>query len=65
MIINTKTGKLMTTKEINEKGKPFTIDDFDRTNQVKKITNAQWKQRYSFKNNNGILVTKSKHNNKQ
>jgi len=57
----------MTTQKINKKGKPFIIDDFNRTNQVTKIINSnkQWKQRYSFKNNNGIQVTKFKNNKKQ
>jgi len=64
VIVNTKTGKLLTAPEINKRGTEFILDDYDRTSQLKKIegNNPQWGQRYSFKDNSGIVVTKSKNN---
>jgi len=64
VIVNTKTGKLLTAPEINKRGTEFILDDYDRTSQVKKIegNNKQWGQRYSFKENSGIVVSKSKNN---
>ena len=66
MIINTLTGKLLTSPKLND-WETLILDDFDRTSQVKKIKNSnkQKHQRYSFKNNNGIKITFSKNNKKQ
>lgn len=66
VIINTLTGKLLTSPKLN-KWKPLILYDFDGTNQVKKIkkSNKQKHQRYSFKNNNGIQITFSKKKKKQ
>jgi len=61
VIVNPKTGKLLTAPEINKRGTEFILDDYDRTSQVEKIArkNKQWGQRFSFKDNSGIVVTKS------
>lgn len=54
----------MTAPKIKVRGTDFVLDDYDRTSQVKKIkgNNQQWGQRFSFKKNSGIIVTKSKNN---
>jgi len=64
MIINTLTGKLLTSPKLNDWA-TLILDDFDRTSHVKKIKNSnkQKKQRYSFKKNNGIQITFSKKKN--
>jgi len=54
----------LTAPKIKVRGTDFILDDYDRTSQVKKIkgNNPQWGQRFSFKKNSGIIVTKSKNN---
>jgi len=61
VIINTKTGKLLTAPNFKKRDTEFILDDYDRTSQVEKIArkNKQWGQRFSFKDNSGIVVTKS------
>jgi len=51
LIINTKSGKLLTTEDVYfQAGIVFTITDLNKKDKVKKFkkNNKNWSQRYSF-----------------
>lgn len=67
LIINTKSGKLLTTEDLLfQAGRVFTITDLNKKDKVKKFRNNEkiWSQLYSFRLNNGIAVNKSQNDDK-